>query len=237
MGGSKGGGGGGGDPTAHLGPEELQYLERNTDLHNVPWAVHDPRKHFDDFGKAEGRLWGNEPAGGGFDLEAFLSGLGGGGGGGCSGDYAKALAEQREKDRITAGENERDALYSEYLTAAESATDFINVQETDRIANEDLLGIEHPIRTDEQKSTMINNYFASIWGAGAQERLDTLFGEFGNPAGFEGFIVSRGDASGFDDQEGSETSAGTSGGLRPKKPTLASADDENALGAPSILGA
>ena len=242
--GSKGGGGGGGSPPS-FSPDELDYLERYPDVAAAgPGFSQNPRSHFDQHGQAEGRTWG---AGSGdvFDLEAFFSGLFGGGGGGST--YADDLAAQREADRISAGENERDVLYSDYLTAAEASTDFINEQERQRIANEDLLGIEHPIRTDEQKGVMINNYFASIWGAGDQERLDTLFGEFGNPSGFEGFTVVRGDGSVYDTREGGETTVASTGssvggvGNRNRKlvddTILTETGQESILGTPSILGA
>ena len=239
----KGGGGGGG----HLSSEDIQYLQDYPHLQNTSWVVGNPRKHFEDFGRAEGKIYGGEggPSSGGFDIEGFLSGLGGGGGGGS--DYAAQLAAQREKDRITFGENERDALYSDYLTAAESATDFINLSETERIANEDLLGIDHPIRTDEQKAIMINDYFATVWGEGQQQRLDTLFGEFGNPSGFEGFTVTRGDGSVYDTREGDETVVASTGssvggvGNRNRKlvddTILTETGQESVLGTPSILGA
>jgi hypothetical protein len=146
--------------------------------------------------------------------------------------YAELMAEQ---ERIQ-GLNQRDELYSSYLTAASSATDYVNNQILQEQANARLLGIDYAI-DDELKSQRISDYFASIWGEGEQLQLETLMGRYGNPEGFEGFTLQRGDGSKYAGQrEGSEKSIATSKGARPRT-ILEGEEEEGTLAPPqSILG-
>ena len=121
-----------------------------------------------------------------------------------------ALAQQRREGGI----RERDSLYSDYMNAAGSATDFINSSINQERSNARLMGTEYKI-TDEQKQGRINDYFATIWGEGDQQRLEGLMGEWGNPTGFDQFAVTRGEG-GTAPAEGKESGAGVSGGLKPK---------------------
>ena len=233
MGGKGGGGGSAGSsvPSSYSPSAEAEDYASRYPIYDAGWAS-TPEAHFEQFGRAEGKTWGiadqSDP------FAEFLASLGGGGGGGGS-DYGAELEAQRERDRITAGENKRDAFYSDYLTAAGSATDFINTEISEEQSNANLLGIDYGI-TDEQKGLRINDYFASIWGEGEQSTLEGLIGEFGNPSGFAGYSVTRGDGSKIKGKEGSETSEGTSTGLRPG--IAGAPDDEEVLGAgASILGA
>ena len=154
-----------------------------------------------------------------------------------SGASARAAAEAAQQAALrAAGEQERDFLYSDYMDAAGSAADFINAEISGEQSNANLLGIDYAIN-DEQKQTRVENYFASIWGAGQQTQLEALVGKWGKPKGFEGYTVTRGDASqymGVD--EGEEESRGVSRGIRPS-PTLATADSEEVLGQAALLGA
>ena len=233
MGGKGGGGGGAGSsvPGNYTASPEAEDYATRYPIYDAGWAS-TPEAHFERFGKAEGKTWGITPQ---QDPLAMLMEMMAGGGGAPSGqDYGAELEAQREKDRITAGKNKRDAFYADYLTAAGSATDFINTQITEEQSNTNLLGIDYGI-TDEQKTTRINDYFASIWGEGEQSTLDGLMGEFGKPKGFSGYTVTRGDGSKVAGT-GSETSEGTSGGLRPA--IAGGPDEEDPLGAgSSILGA
>ena len=151
--------------------------------------------------------------------------------GGSADDYEAKLEAQRLKDLRTAGENDRDNLYSDYMSAAGSATDFINTQITQERANAALLGIDYDL-TDEQKNTRISDYFASIWGEGDQSRLEGLFDKWGNPEGFEKFSIIRGDGSAVDGEENKSEIINTTTGTRP---TLAE-NEEEVLGGLSILG-
>ena len=155
---------------------------------------------------------------------------------GPSAESIQADADARaEEDRVTKGLNDRDALYSEYLDAGGAATDYINNQINSERSNANLLGIEYNI-DDATKQGRIDNYFASIWGEGAQGDLENLFTEFGNPEGFEAFQFNRGDSSAADAGPGDpaeEASAGQA--LRPTG-TITTSLLEEEEPATSILG-
>ena len=154
-----------------------------------------------------------------------------------SSSYADALAQQEaamaqaaEDARRAAGLAERDQMFGSYMDAASSATDFIGSEIDREKSNARLLGIDYTM-TDEIKSTRINDYFASIWGEGEQGRLDALMGEWGNPQGFKGYAVTRGDGSKYAGAEGEETTVDTTKG---QKPTIATEEEEPMLGGQSI---
>ena len=140
--------------------------------------------------------------------------------------------EQLEDAERIRAENERSALYTEYLDSAETAVDYVNQMIDDELAQAALYGEELSF-TDEQKEARISNYFASIWGEGQQKRLETLIDEYGEPEGFEGFFLTRGVAD-TDKKEGSETEVSKSKG---QTPATILADEEDALGGlATILG-
>ena len=152
--------------------------------------------------------------------------------GGQQADYQAQLAAQEAERLKTQGLNDRDALYSDYISAASSATDYINAQVGDERSNAALLGIDYNI-TDTQKSDRISNYFASIWGEGDQSRLEGLFDKWGNPEGFEEFAISRGTAS----TEGAAGKEKVKGKTKGTKPTLVEeAASTDKLDTRSILG-
>lgn len=181
--------------------------------------AHEPAFHFPEFG--------------GFHMPHSPSGP----------SYEDQLAQQQammDKSQADAariqGENQRDQLYSAYMDAAGSATDFINSEIEREQSNARLLGIDYSI-DDEMKSQRISDYFASVWGEGEQSQLEAMMGKWGNPQGFSGFTITRGDASKYAGKEGSEKEVGTSVGQKPK-PTLATDEEEDTLGGNvTILGA
>lgn len=79
----------------------------------------------------------------------------------------------------------RNTLFSGYMTAAESAVDYINNQINEERSNAALLGIDYQL-TDELKQQRVNKYFDSLWGAGDELELDNLIKDYGNPTGFDG---------------------------------------------------
>lgn len=223
------GGKGGGAPK--YDPAEGQaYLNRNPDVYS---AKMDPWKHYQQHGEAEGRYWGMDsvqwPTPSLPDMsqmyqqnENALNQQ--------QAQYEQQMTEQARRQ----GESQRDQLYGNYMDAANTATDYINNEVTQARANAALLGIDYQDMTDEQKSAQINDYFATLWSDSNQAQLEGLMKEWGNPTGFTEFAVTRGDGSKYAGSEGSETSVSTSTG---QKPTLVTQDEEEVLGAPSILGA
>ena len=148
-------------------------------------------------------------------------------------DQERLQQEAEERNRRIQGENDRDKLYSGYMDAASTATDYINSEIDREKSNAALLGIDYSI-TDEMKSQRISDYFATIWGEGEQGQLEALIGEWGNPAGFTGFTITRGDASTYA-STAEEKQVGKSTTQKPK-PTLAT-EEEDILGGATVLGA
>ena len=156
--------------------------------------------------------------------------------------YEEQLAEQErlqkeaeERQARIAGENDRDSLYSAYMDAAGSATDYINSEIDREMSNAALLGIDY-VMDDTMKSQRISDYFATVWGEGEQAQLEALIGKWGNPQGFSGFTVTRGDASKYAGKEGEETEVGQSRGQKPK-PTLVTDEEDTLGGQATLLGA
>ena len=110
----------------------------------------------------------------------------------------------------------------------------MNAEIADEMAQAKLSGVDYDI-TDEQKQQRINNYFATIWGEGDQSRLESLIGEWGNPEGFEGFTVTRGDPSAY--STGTTGKEKTVAATKPIKPTILSGDEDTLLGGgATVLG-
>ena len=96
-------------------------------------------------------------------------------------DYDAIIKEQQDASNIS----RRNTLFSGYMTAAESAVDYINQQIMEERSNAALLGIDYQL-TDEMKQQRINKYFDTLWGAGEELELDNLIKKYGNPTGFDG---------------------------------------------------
>lgn len=148
------------------------------------------------------------------------------------------LEQQRqaeEERRRIEGENRRDQMYAAYLDAAGTATDYVNSEIDREAANARLLGIDYTI-DDEMKNTRISDYFATVWGEGEHSQLEALMKEWGNPQGFEGFTITRGDASKYAPEEGEETTVGKSGGMRPGLGNVLEDEEQVLGGTTAILG-
>lgn len=151
-------------------------------------------------------------------------------------DAASAAKKAAEEARIAAGVQQTGDAYSNYLTAAGAAADYVNAEITSEQANADLLGIHYDM-TDDMKSTRINDYFATIWSEGDQRTLDQLMQEFGEPEGFQGFSVVRGDGSVYADADADPGPGETSDASTGRRPTLIAPEEEDTLDNTTILGA
>ncbi len=143
-------------------------------------------------------------------------------------DYEAQRLQQLEDQGI----KDRDDLYLDYMTAAGSATDYVNTQIESERSNAQLLGIDFNL-TDEDKSTRISDYFATIWGEGEQTRLEDLFAKWGNPEGFTDWTVKRGSGT---VSEASDTSGTTSAKTYKSGGSTTSLLDEEPTAATTILG-
>ncbi len=139
-------------------------------------------------------------------------------------EYEQRLAEQRRAEGIA----KRDSMYGNYLTAAGSATDYVNSQIDKERSNAALLGIDYNL-DDAKKAERISNYFATVWGEGDQTQLEQAMSEWGNPSGFTDWTITRGDASAHQSADGGEeTLVGTSQGKKILSGSLV--DDDELLG-------
>ena len=101
-------------------------------------------------------------------------------------EYTGPSAEEISKENKKNSDiSRRNTLFSGYVTAADTAADYINNQINEERANAALLGIDYQL-TDELKQQRINKYFNTLWGAGDELELDNLIKEYGNPTGFDG---------------------------------------------------
>lgn len=99
-----------------------------------------------------------------------------------NGPSAEEISKENKKNSDI---SRRNTLFSGYMTAAETAVDYINNQINEERANAALLGVDYQL-TDELKQQRINKYFDTLWGAGDELELDNLIKEYGNPTGFDG---------------------------------------------------
>ena len=129
------------------------------------------------------------------------------------------------------GVGTREQLFKDYTDAAGSAADYVNSQITNERSNAALMGIKYDI-TDEQKAQRINDYFATLWTESQQADLQSAMDVWGDPKGFTGFTVTRGDASTQAQGNESVTTAVTTG----TKPKRKSPLDDTLEESKSILG-
>ncbi len=136
-------------------------------------------------------------------------------------------AAREEAARREAGIKRRDQLFSERLTNASLATDYITQQLNEEASTARLMGVDFNV-TDEQKASRISDYFATLWGEGSERELESLIKEWGSPEGFSGtWDIVRGNAKNFTDQTKPDTSTTIATGKGvPRLATLATLDDE-----------
>ncbi len=136
-------------------------------------------------------------------------------------------AAKEEAARREAGVKRRDQLFSERLTNASLATDYITQQLNEEASTARLMGVDFNV-TDEQKASRISDYFATLWGEGSERELEALIKEWGSPEGFSGtWDIVRGNAKNFTDQTKPSTSTTIATGKGvPRLATLATLDDE-----------
>lgn len=139
----------------------------------------------------------------------------------------EAAAKAAEQARRDAALKRRDQLFSERVTNASLATDYITQQLNEEASTARLMGVDFNT-TDEQKAGRISDYFATLWGEGSQQELDALIKEWGNPEGFSGtWDIIRGNAKNYEDQTKASASKTLSTGRGvPRLATLATLGEE-----------
>lgn len=129
-------------------------------------------------------------------------------------DYGAMFQEAQDKADKAQGIRDMNQYYEQRSGAANDAIAFIEADEGSRKSRAALMGVDYSI-TDDEKATKINDYFASIWSDANELRLNELMTEWGDPAGFTGFAIQRGEATAAEPKEGSILTEAFSGGVRP----------------------
>jgi hypothetical protein len=135
------------------------------------------------------------------------------------------LANQEDQKR-TEGISRRDELYADYLDSVDKATNYVNDQIEQERANADLLGVQYNM-DDSIKNERISDYFASIWGAGQQSELEKLMTDWGNPEGFDDWLIVRGDASKVDPEQSGLKEVQGATNRQTTLPSLTDEDDDD----------
>lgn len=146
--------------------------------------------------------------------------------------FEEQMAIMEEKEGIF----QRDSLYREYIDSVSLATDYVNSQIDNEISNANLMGIEYRM-TDEIKQSRLENYFASIWGEGADMELKSLVGKWGEPTGFEGYVLTRGEATIIGESPGEDSAQASARTPLPGPGAILDQAEEDTLGQSSLLGA
>jgi len=142
-------------------------------------------------------------------------------------------AQAQEEARLSGLRGKRDNMISGYFEAANSATSYVTDKIAGERANAALMGVDYNM-SDELKGERISNYFSTLWSEGNQQELEGSFGEVG-AGGFEqtmwrGEGTESGPAGSVGDQK-------AGGGIRAKAKKTILTEEDNQLGASSILGA
>lgn len=206
-------------------PENAQaYLQANPDVAQNSFFAANPWEHWTRHGQAEGRQWGPQSQALEFgfpDMGGMMEGMAA-----SLAAQQAAFEEQRlaaeEEARRVAEENrrkqgiiDRDALYGRYTSAADTATQYIDTQIARERADARLLGVDYNI-TDELRQQRIQDYFSTIWSDTQQAQLESYFKEWGDPEGFTGWSLSRGNQA--QGQQNEETAAAQA--AAQAKPTM-----------------
>lgn len=146
---------------------------------------------------------------------------------------AAAAAQAAEEARLGGLRSKRDSMIGGYFDAANQATSFVTDKIAGEKANAALMSVDYNM-SDDIKGERISNYFSTLWSEGNQAELEGSFSEVG--AGDFEQTLWRGEGT----ESGPAGSVGEqkAGGGITAKPTKTLIDDEdNQLGASSILGA
>jgi hypothetical protein len=126
----------------------------------------------------------------------------------------KAYEEEQERLRVEQGKADASTTYGNYLTAAESASTYILSQIAEEQSNAQLMGVDYEMN-EEMQNQRISDYFATLWSEADQQKVEKLINEFGEPEGFDGYSVIRGNADNVKpNEEAKETPVSASEGIR-----------------------
>ena len=148
------------------------------------------------------------------------------------------LAKQKQEAYLSNQRATRDTLYSDRISAEQTATDYVNSQIRQEQSNAAVYGLEYQL-SDEAKSKRISEYFSGIWNKADDDKLNNLFTEVGKPSSFTDFTVNISDsAAATATPSASVNVVATSKGAKPKPKATKELDGLLSSGSPleSLLG-
>ena len=116
-----------------------------------------------------------------------------GGGGGGGNPYAGYQAQQEAAAQAAeqaAGIKNRDKLYEEYIKATEATIEDVDSQISRERSSAALMGIQYEM-DDNRRQNRLQDYFTQIWAEENQTQLNELMDKYGNPEGFDGWLLTR----------------------------------------------
>lgn len=148
------------------------------------------------------------------------------------------LARQRQEAYIASQKTMRDSLYSDRVSAEQTATDYVNSQIRQEQSNAAVYGLEYQL-SDEAKAKRISEYFSGIWNKADDDKLNSLFKEVGKPDNFADFTVNISDSAATTTTPSANVNVvATSKGAKPKPKAIKELDGLLFSGSPleSLLG-
>ena len=148
------------------------------------------------------------------------------------------LERQRQEAYLSNQRTTRDTLYSDRVSAEQTATDYVNSQIRQEQSNAAVFGMDYKI-SDEDKAKRISEYFSGIWNKADDTKLNSLFTEVGKPDNFADFTVNISESTTATPPPTSSTNVvATSKGTKPKPKPVKELDGLLSSGSPleSLLG-
>ena len=148
------------------------------------------------------------------------------------------LAKQKQEAYLSNQRTTRDTLYSDRVSAEQTATDYVNSQIRQEQSNAAVFGMDYKI-SDEDKAKRISEYFSGIWNKADDAKLNSLFTEVGKPDNFADFTVNISESTTATPPPTSSTNVvATSKGTKPKPKPVKELDGLLSSSSPleSLLG-
>ena len=148
------------------------------------------------------------------------------------------LAKQKQEAYLSNQRATRDTLYSDRVSAEQTATDYVNSQIRQEQSNAAVFGMDYKI-SDEDKAKRISEYFSGIWNKADDDKLNSLFTEVGKPSSFTDFTVNISDSAATTATPSASVNVvATSKGAKPKPKATKELDGLLSSGSPleSLLG-
>lgn len=142
------------------------------------------------------------------------------------------LAKQKQEAYLSNQRATRDTLYSDRVSAEQTATDYVNSQIRQEQSNAAVYGLDYQL-SDEAKAKRISEYFSGIWNKADDDKLNSLFTEVGKPSSFTDFTVNISDSAATTTTPSASVNVvATSKGVKPKPKSIKELDGLLSSGSP-----